>query len=377
MMELRTDTAYCGRNRYESRTLCQPAEWSGDAGRCVGWDTCDLEWHWRPKGRVCVLPLTIAVTGGIGTGKSTVSTGFAARGAVVIDSDLLAREVVAPGSEGLAAVTHAFGEGVIAQNGSLDRPVLGAIVFSDAQARRRLEGIIHPLVRALFAARRALAPAAAVVVNDIPLLRTPAEAARFHLVIGVGVSDPDERVRRLMGRGHSESDARRRIAAQIGDDERRALSDLWVDNSGDVSALGATLDTLWPRLTGFAAHRRSRTSAAPPASYGPGVTADTGPLRVRLATALDGHPVDAGDDADSGPFLQARGVKMGRHAATEALADIGFPLSGAQKGGDREGPTTTTTTATTVSGKRMTNTMVAYGNADPGRPMTLLVEFSR
>ncbi len=191
--------------------------------------------------------LTVAVTGGIGAGKSTVSALLAELGAVVIDSDVLARQVVAPGTAGLAAVADAFGDGVLAADGSLDRGALAGIVFADAAARRRLEEITHPLVRAEFRRLRDAAgrrDPGAVVVNDIPILRSRTEAAEFDLVIAV-VADEAARVDRLIRRGLTEADARARIAAQISDDERRELADAVIENHGDESELRAAVRHLW------------------------------------------------------------------------------------------------------------------------------------
>ncbi len=199
------------------------------------------------------MTITVAVTGGIGAGKSTVSGLLAARGAVVVDSDRLAREVVAVGTPGLAAVADEFGDVVLAADGSLDRAALAAIVFADAAARRRLEGITHPLVRARFADLQGMAPAGSVVVNDIPLLTTRAAAAAFHLVIGVGAAE-DIRVGRLVERGLSAADAKARIAAQIGDDARRPLCDVWIDNGGPPADARRRADLLFSRLRGYAAN---------------------------------------------------------------------------------------------------------------------------
>jgi dephospho-CoA kinase len=215
-----------------------------------------------PSGTVEGVPMTItvAVTGGIGAGKSTVSASLAERGAVVIDSDRLARDVVARGTPGLAAVAERFGTGVMAADGTLDRAALAAIVFVDPIARKALEDITHPLVRARFAAARSVAPPGSVVVNDIPLLRTPADAAAFHLVIGVG-APADVRVERLVGRGLSAVDARARIAAQIDDEVRRALCDVWIDNGSSPSQTRRHVEALWPRLAGFAANQQAGRAA--------------------------------------------------------------------------------------------------------------------
>lgn len=206
--------------------------------------------------------LSVAVTGGIGAGKSTVAAALAGRGAIVVDSDVLAREVVEPGTPGLAAVRMAFGDDVIAGDGGLDRAALAAIVFADKDARGQLEGITHPLVRRRYAEQLAAAPRDAVVVNDIPLIRDLAVAAGFQLVIGVGVEDDELRLRRLVDRGLAEKDARARITAQISDADRRRLCDVWLDNSGDVAELQTSLAPLWDRLMAFAANRRQRRTAS-------------------------------------------------------------------------------------------------------------------
>lgn len=200
--------------------------------------------------------LTIAVTGGIGAGKSTVSAMLGELGAVVIDSDRLAREVVAPGTSGLAAVAAAFGRGVLRPDGELDRAALAAIVFDPADggaARARLEAITHPLVRAEFRRLRDEAgrrDSGSVVVNDIPLLRTRAEAAAFDLVIVV-VAPEERRIDRLIERGLTAHEARARIAAQIGDSERVALADIVIHNDGDPDDLREQVERIWwDRLRG-------------------------------------------------------------------------------------------------------------------------------
>jgi dephospho-CoA kinase len=190
---------------------------------------------------------TVAVTGGIGAGKSTVSRILAELGAIVVDSDRLARQVVEPGTPGLADVVAAFGPQVLAGDGTLDRAALAGMVFAapDADAaRRRLEGIIHPLVRAEF--RRIVGEAArgSVVVNDIPILRSAAQAAEFDTVVVVVAEEP-VRVARLMERGLTEADARARIAAQISDKERVALADHVIHNDGDEVALRRQVERLW------------------------------------------------------------------------------------------------------------------------------------
>ena len=197
--------------------------------------------------------LSIGLTGGIGSGKSTVSALLTERGAVVVDADRIAREVVEPGTPGLAAVVAAFGDGVLGPDGALDRPALAAVVFADPEARARLDGIVHPLVRARATELAAAAPADAVVVHDIPLLVETGQAGRYELVLVVR-ADPDVRVARLVQRGLTEADARARIAAQATDEQRAAVADVVLDNSGTRAELAAQVDRFWteqvsPRLS--------------------------------------------------------------------------------------------------------------------------------
>jgi len=189
--------------------------------------------------------LLVGLTGGIGAGKSAVAARLAELGAIVIDSDRLAREVVAPGTEGLAEVVEAFGEGVLAPDGSLDRPAVARLVFGDDAARRRLEAIVHPRVRARAAEIAAAAPSDAVVVNDVPLLVEAGLAAGFDLVIVV-LADASTRVARLArDRGMAEAEARARIAAQATDDQRRAVADVVLHNDGTPDELREAVDRAW------------------------------------------------------------------------------------------------------------------------------------
>ncbi|MCK0115777.1 dephospho-CoA kinase [Isoptericola sp. S6320L] len=193
----------------------------------------------------------MGLTGGIAAGKSVVSRRLDELGAVVVDHDVLAREAVAPGSVGLAEVVEAFGDQVLAGDGSLDRPALGRLVFADRGARSRLEGIVHPQVRRLAAEREAAAGAAdprAVVVHDVPLLVETGHADRYHLVAVVD-APAEQRVRRLVtGRSLTEAEARARVEAQAGDDERRAVADVLLDGTGTEAGLRAQVDDLWARV---------------------------------------------------------------------------------------------------------------------------------
>lgn len=188
--------------------------------------------------------LRIGLTGGIGSGKSTVSALLAERGAVIVDADLIAREVVEPGTPGLAAVTEAFGDGVLAADGSLDRPALASIVFADPDARARLDAIVHPLVRERAVQLTAAAAPDAVLVNDVPLLVETGQAGSYDLVLVVE-ADLDTRLVRLVERGVTEEDARARIAAQATDEQRRAVADVVLHNSGTREQLAEQVARFW------------------------------------------------------------------------------------------------------------------------------------
>jgi dephospho-CoA kinase len=201
--------------------------------------------------------LRIGLTGGIGAGKSTVSAALAAHGAVVVDADRIAREVVEPGTPGLDAVVAAFGPQVLTADGALDRPALAAVVFADPAARSRLDGIVHPLVRRRaaeleLAARQA--DQSAVVVHDVPLLVETGQAASYDLVLVVEAPEA-VRVPRLVARGLPEDDARARIAAQATDEQRRAVADVVLRNDGTPEQLRAQVDRFWAERVEPARHR--------------------------------------------------------------------------------------------------------------------------
>jgi dephospho-CoA kinase len=188
--------------------------------------------------------LRIGLTGGIGSGKSTVAALLAERGALVVDADRIAREVVEPGTPGLAAVVGEFGDRVLAADGSLDRPALASLVFADPAARTRLDGVVHPLVRARAAQAVAAAPEDAVVVQDVPLLVETGQAGSYDLVLVVE-ADPEIRVRRLVDRGLTEEDARARMTSQATDEQRRAVADVVLRNDAGREELAAQVGRFW------------------------------------------------------------------------------------------------------------------------------------
>jgi dephospho-CoA kinase len=192
--------------------------------------------------------LLVGLTGGIGSGKSTVARMLADRGAVVLDADVLAREAVEPGTAGFDAVLARFGEAVRSPDGSLDRARLAEIVFDDDDARRDLEAIVHPRVRLRIAeAVAALTDSDAVVVVDSPLLIETGGHGSFPVV--VVVTAPDEaRIARLAARGMGEADVRARMAAQMPLEEKAAHADVLLDNAGSESELDAQVDRLWADL---------------------------------------------------------------------------------------------------------------------------------
>jgi dephospho-CoA kinase len=187
----------------------------------------------------------VGLTGGIGSGKSTVSARLAEHGAIVIDYDQLARDAVGLGTPGLAAIKERFGDDVIATDGTLDRPALGQIVFGDDAARADLEAITHPAIFELAVAMESTVPEDGVVVHDHPLLVEIGMAGSCDLVIVVDAPE-DVQVERLVElRGMSEHDARARMAAQASREERRAAADVVLENTGSIADLEAQVDQIW------------------------------------------------------------------------------------------------------------------------------------
>ena len=191
--------------------------------------------------------LRVGLTGGIGSGKSTVADELTRRGAVIIDADRLAREVVEPGTPGLAQIVARFGDRVLV-GGRLDRAALAKIVFADPQARQELESIIHPAVRRRAAELEAAAPSRSIVVHVIPLLVETGQAANFDVVVVVDVESETQLDRLLARGGLSAEEARSRIAAQANRAERLAAADVTLDNNGSLVELQAQVDDLWSDL---------------------------------------------------------------------------------------------------------------------------------
>lgn len=214
--------------------------------------------------------LRIGLTGGIGAGKSVLSATFAQCGGIIVDGDVIAREVVQPGTEGLASLVDAFGDDILLPDGALDRPALAAKAFRDDEARRRLNGIVHPLVGKRRAEIIAAVHDDAVVVEDIPLLVESGMAPLFPLVVIVH-ADVEVRLRRLVEqRGMPEEDARARIAAQADDEQRRAVADVWLDNSGTQEDLVERAHDVWNnRILPFAQNLTQREIVRAPAHLVP------------------------------------------------------------------------------------------------------------
>ncbi|MFP8944655.1 dephospho-CoA kinase [Streptomyces fenghuangensis] len=192
--------------------------------------------------------LSVGLTGGIGAGKSEVSRLLDAYGAVIVDADKIAREVVEPGTEGLAAVVAEFGEEVLAPDGSLDRPRLGSIVFGDAGKLKALNAIVHPLVGARSAELQRAAGEDAVVVHDVPLLTENGLAPLYDLVVVVDASPATQLDRLVRLRGMDEEDARDRMAAQATREQRLAVADIVIDNDGPLEKLEPQVAEVWRRL---------------------------------------------------------------------------------------------------------------------------------
>jgi dephospho-CoA kinase len=307
----------------------------------------------------------VGLTGGIGSGKSTVARRLVQLGAVLVDSDELAREVVAPGTDGLAEIVAAFGPDVLDAGGALDRGALAAVVFGDGAARERLNGIVHPRVRRRSDELIAAAAPDAVVVQDVPLLVEGGMAARFPLVVVVHAPAAMRIERLVRQRGMAEADARARVAAQADDEARRAAADVWLENGGAPDALDAAVSELWSRrLVPFEENLRRRR----PVPIGRPAVVDPRPewaaggarLAARVAAAAGDRgqsvahvgptavPGRAAEDVIDVQLGVAEPVDTG--ALREALERAGFPWCADAEGERR------------------------HGTADPGRPARVHVQ---
>jgi dephospho-CoA kinase len=319
--------------------------------------------------------LRVGLTGGIGSGKSTVAQRFRELGAVVINADQLAREVVAVDSEGLADIRRRFGEAVMSPDGSLDRGALGRIVFADEHARKDLEAITHPLIGARTRVLMEAAGPGKIVVHEVPLLAELDMAAAYHLTVVVR-ADNDIRMARLTGtRGFAEADARARIAAQAGDRARLEAADVWLDNNGTVDDLLAQVDALWKDrivvfnnnlMTGSCRHRPDIPTLVPYDDTWPSTAVR---LARRVALALGERALTVEHiGSTSVPCLSAKDVidlqiavrqleDADDPAFVKALADKGFPRV---PGVDMDTPYPWAPDAKSWA-KRF------HGSADPGR----------
>jgi dephospho-CoA kinase len=194
--------------------------------------------------------LLVGLTGGIGAGKSTVAEMLTERGAILIDGDLIARQVVEPGQPALDQIVERFGGDVLAADGTLDRPALAAKAFASEQDRKDLEAITHPAIGAEFIRLMQEAPPDGIVVNDVPLLVEAGKVAERGYEYVIVVEAPrDLRLDRLEGRGLTREDAEARMAAQATDEQRREIATHVLDNGGDLAHLEAQVTALWSDLT--------------------------------------------------------------------------------------------------------------------------------
>src|ERR1700742_2267448 len=314
--------------------------------------------------------LRIGLTGGIGAGKSALSSTFEKYGAIIVDGDVIAREVVQPGTEGLASLVEAFGSDILLPDGSLDRPELAAKAFRDDEERQKLNGIVHPLVGKRRQEIISAVAEDAVVVEDIPLLVESGMAPMFPLVVIV-YADVEVRVRRLVEqRGMPEEDARARVAAQASDEQRRAVADIWLDNSGSSEDLVQRAHDVWNnRILPFAHNLDVGQVARAPARLVPADPTWPDPaLRIvtRLKTAC-GHRALRVDHIGSTavPGLPAKDV-IDIQVTVESLTvadELAEPLLAAGYPRlDHITEDVAKTEETALWGKRI------HASADPGRP---------
>jgi dephospho-CoA kinase len=296
--------------------------------------------------------IRVGLTGGIGAGKSTVARAFSERGAYLIDADVIAREVVAPGTDGLSELVEAFGRDILDAEGALDRAALAARAFVDEDSRKRLNAITHPKVGARTWELIQAAPGDAVVVQDIPLLVEGGLAPMFHLVVIVW-ADEQTRLQRLTEhRGMPADDAAARIRAQADDDQRRAVADVWLDNSGAPDSVADAAARLWDeRLLPCEANVRAGVAAEPSGPVPTGADADGIAERVtNRLRAVAGERARSVERDTSGEGVAICVTVADDEAARGLLApflEAGFPR---------------------VEGEGQ-----VHGSADPGRPVTVRV----
>jgi dephospho-CoA kinase len=190
----------------------------------------------------------VGLTGGIGSGKSEVARRLAAQGAAVIDADLIAREVVAPGTPGLAEVAEAFGPGILGPDGALDRDRLGEVVFADPALLAKLNSIVHPRVRERMLALEQAVPPGAIIVQDVPLLAENGLAGLYDVVVVVDATPRVQAERLVRDRGMTRQQAAARMAAQASREERLAIATIVIDNSGSLAELDRVVGELWAEL---------------------------------------------------------------------------------------------------------------------------------
>ncbi len=313
--------------------------------------------------------LRIGLTGGIGAGKSTVSAAFNECGGIIVDGDVIAREVVEPGTEGLAALVDTFGEDILLPDGALNRPALAAKAFVDDEQRAKLNGIVHPLVGRRREEIIAAVSEDAVVVEDIPLLVETGMAPMFPLVVVVHAEE-ETRVKRLIKRGMDEPDARARIAAQAPEEQRRAIADVLLDNSGSQGELVEQARDIWyQRVLPLAHNIRTREVVRVPAElvpYDPSWPDDANRIIARLRMAC-GHKALRVDHIGSTavPGMDAKDVidvqvtveslQIADELA-DTLAQVGYPrIEGITSDVPHDGDPS-------LWRKRI------HGAADPGRP---------
>ncbi|MFI7679014.1 dephospho-CoA kinase [Actinophytocola sp. NPDC049390] len=316
--------------------------------------------------------LRVGLTGGIGSGKSTVARRLAEHGAVVIDADRIAREVVEPGTDGLAEIRAAFGDDVIS-DGALDRARLARRVFTDEAARATLNGIVHPRIGARTAELMAAAPEDGIVVHDVPLLVENHLGPAYHLVLVVDAPE-EERVHRVVrDRGMSEQDARARITAQATEEARRAAADVWLDNGGSPDEVLAVVDALWAdRLVRYEANVRLRRRAryGTPRIVEPDPTwpAQATRLRERIAMAA-GHLARRVDHigSTSVPGLPAKDV-IDLQVTVASLADADAMADQLATAGFPKHPTIDRDNPKPYAPDPEQWRKRYHGSADPGRP---------